>query len=313
MTAPRFSIIMNVYNGERFLREALASAIAQTYRDWELIFWDDRSTDASARILREFPPDERVRYFLAPERTPLGPAREQAIAQARGEWLAFLDQDDVWTTDKLEKQARVIDSRDPTRLAIVYGRARMFGDVSRERDFDHWHEFGDLPEGDIFASLFIDSCYICQSAACLRTDFARAVGPVPPSMHCCHDYFLYTELAHRYEAASVPDVVCWYRVHGGAMSSEYFMQVHWETMRIIERWKDHLAPEVYRRRCRMQNTIIGLGLITTGEDLAGGLARIAREGSVAYLLSRPFARCYRWLRRVALHAARGVAKRPTYG
>src|SRR5579872_656323 len=98
---PRFSVIMNVYNGERYLRDALASVFAQTIDDWELIFWDDQSSDGSVDVLRGFAADPRVHYFRAVEHVPLTVARGAAIAEARGEWLAFLDQDDIWTADKL--------------------------------------------------------------------------------------------------------------------------------------------------------------------------------------------------------------------
>ena len=307
---PRFSVIMNVYNGERFLGEALGSLFAQTFGDWELVFWDDQSTDGSAALLEPYAGDGRVRYFLAPERTPLAPARDAAIAQARGEWLAFLDQDDVWAPDKLERQSRLIDADAAGRLAIVYGRAMKFGDVRAERDYDHWHEFGDLPQGDIFESLFVDSCYICQSAACLRADLAREAVPSPPDIRCCHDYYLYAALARRGEAACVQDVVCWYRVHGGAMSRSHHDEVLAEMIRVTERWRDALDPAVFRRRLRIHHTMIGLRDIATGRDPAGGPARIAREGSFPSLLPRPFAIGSRWLRRLASRPPRPPPPRP---
>src|SRR5690349_646687 len=99
---PAVSIIMNVRNGAPWLRQALDSALAQTFADFELIVWDDCSTDASPAIAREYESrDPRVRYILSPEDTPLGRARHLAIQRATGEWLAFLDQDDVWLPQKL--------------------------------------------------------------------------------------------------------------------------------------------------------------------------------------------------------------------
>ena len=136
---PLFTVVMNVYNGEQWLEEALKSVFAQTFDDWELLFWDDQSTDGSAKVLEKFPEDPRVRYVYALEQTPLSKARELAIKEARGEWLAFLDQDDVWTPDKLEKQAKVIKEWDGAQLDIVYGRALRFGVPGTPRDFDQWH------------------------------------------------------------------------------------------------------------------------------------------------------------------------------
>src|SRR5271167_1003982 len=100
---PRVSIIMNVRNGAATLGAALESALAQTYRDWELIVWDDRSADDSAKVVGNFT-DARIRYILAPQDTSLGQARGLAMRQAQGEWLAFLDQDDIWLPRKLELQ-----------------------------------------------------------------------------------------------------------------------------------------------------------------------------------------------------------------
>ena len=312
--APRFSIIMNVYNGEKYLREALASVFAQTVGDWELIFWDDKSSDGSAEVLRTFPPDPRVRYFRSEQQVPLTEARRAAIAEARGEWLAFLDQDDIWTADKLEKQARVIDGAQSDSLGLVYGRAMRFGDANMVRDFDSYHEFRDLPEGDIFEELFLGSCFICQSTSCMRTDLVRKLGDIPPEFTCCSDYYLNTELASDYTAACTQDVVCWYRVHPEAMSTTYYTRMQREALTIFERWKHRIDPAVYDRHYRMQSSILGLGEITTREDVAGGLKRILKDGSVSYLLTRPLTRARRVLRRAMRYAVHGVgvAKRPRY-
>lgn len=312
--SPRFSIIMNVYNGEQYLREALASVFAQTLGDWELIFWDDQSSDGSEEVLRAFPPDPRVRYFRAAEHVPLTLARRAAIAEARGAWLAFLDQDDVWTADKLEKQARVIDEADSGALGLVYGRAMRFGDLNLVRDFDSYHEFRDLPQGDIFEELFLGSCFICQSVSCMRTAYVRQLGDIPPEFHCCSDYYLSTELASLYTAACTQDVVCWYRVHRKAMTNRYYTRVLREALGILERWKHRIDPSVYARHYRMQSSILGLGEITSREDVPGGVRRILRDGSIPYLLTRPFSRARRVLRRAVrytLHGV-GVAKRPRY-
>src|SRR5208283_539044 len=118
---PLVSVIMNIRNGSAYLRESLDSVMAQSFADWELIAWDDCSTDDSAGIVAEYK-DPRVHYFLSPEDTPLGKARANAIRQATGQWLAFLDQDDLWTPTKLEKQMALTDEH----VGIIYGRAVLF-------------------------------------------------------------------------------------------------------------------------------------------------------------------------------------------
>lgn len=92
---PLVSVIINCYNGEKYLREAIDSVIAQTYTNWEIIFWDNQSTDSTAEIVKSYK-DERIRYFYAPEHTPLGEARNLAMKEANGKFISFLDADDIW-------------------------------------------------------------------------------------------------------------------------------------------------------------------------------------------------------------------------
>jgi glycosyltransferase involved in cell wall biosynthesis len=97
---PLFSIIMNVYNGATYIRAAIDSVLAQTCPDWELVVWDDCSRDESVAICRSYQ-DPRIRLFVSETNVGLGAARNLVISETRGEWVAFLDQDDIWTADKL--------------------------------------------------------------------------------------------------------------------------------------------------------------------------------------------------------------------
>ena len=100
---PVVSVVINCYNGEKYLQQAIDSVLAQSYEDWEVIFWDNRSTDRSAEIVLGYR-DTRFRYFHAPRHTPLYEARNYAIERARGDLIAFLDVDDWWFPSKLERQ-----------------------------------------------------------------------------------------------------------------------------------------------------------------------------------------------------------------
>ena len=107
---PIVSVIMNCYNSDMFLREAIDSVINQTYKNWEIIFWDNQSTDNSAKIVMSYN-DNRIKYFYAPIFTTLYEARNYAIERSKGEYIAFLDCDDKWHNDKLERQlAALMDS-----------------------------------------------------------------------------------------------------------------------------------------------------------------------------------------------------------
>ena len=104
---PLVSVVMNCYNSAKYLRQSIDSVLAQTYKNWEIIFWDNQSTDESAKVFLSYA-DERFHYYLAPEFTKLGLARNLAVAQAKGDWLGFLDCDDIWLPMKLEQQVDII-------------------------------------------------------------------------------------------------------------------------------------------------------------------------------------------------------------
>jgi len=98
------SIIMPSYNTEKFLRETVASVLAQSYTDWELIIVDDCSTDGTDELVKEFLTDPRIRYLKNETNSGAAVSRNRALREAKGKWIAFLDSDDLWDREKLEKQ-----------------------------------------------------------------------------------------------------------------------------------------------------------------------------------------------------------------
>jgi|TARA_B110000438_G_scaffold278492_1_gene302110 glycosyltransferase involved in cell wall biosynthesis len=113
---PLVSIIINCYNGEAFLNECIKSVLSQSYKNWEVIFWDNQSEDGSAKLFKSYR-DERFKYFYAKEHTPLYKARNLAIKESKGELLAFIDTDDLWTKDKLELQ---VPKFNDSKVTLVY-------------------------------------------------------------------------------------------------------------------------------------------------------------------------------------------------
>jgi glycosyltransferase involved in cell wall biosynthesis len=100
--SPLVSVIMNCYNGAKYLDESIQSVISQTYDNWELIFWDNRSEDKSSEIFKKYQ-DKRFKYFYANKHATLYKARNLAIEKSKGDFIAFLDTDDTWSKDKLNK------------------------------------------------------------------------------------------------------------------------------------------------------------------------------------------------------------------
>ena len=118
---PLVSVIIPVYNREKYLAEAIESVLAQTYRPIEVIVVDDGSTDGSADIAKRF--GSPVRYYFQPN-SGAGAARNRGIAVARGSFLAFLDSDDLWVEDKLTHQMAAFERH--SDVDIVSGHVRQF-------------------------------------------------------------------------------------------------------------------------------------------------------------------------------------------
>lgn len=118
MNLPLVSIIMNCYNGEKYLREAIDSVLSQSYENWELIFWDNKSTDETQAIVKSYE-DKRICYHLAEINKPLSAARNLAIQKAKGDYIAFLDSDDIWLPEKLLLQMEGLTSQNNAGISYT--------------------------------------------------------------------------------------------------------------------------------------------------------------------------------------------------
>lgn len=289
---PLVSVIINLRNGASTLREAIDSVLQQTMTDWELIVWDDCSTDSSAAVVAQYD-DPRIRYFLSPDDVPLGRARAEAIGQAFGEWIAFLDQDDIWLPHKLEKQMALAGEH----VGLIYGRTVRFYPNGFERDYDFTHEYSVLPEGDIFAQLFTKSCFIAMSSSVFRRSAIDAIGGIPDTIKIVPDYYLYVAVTHRYEARAVQDVVCRYRMHADSMSHVVALAMQREALRMIESWAEELDPATLALCQRRHQTSIALEELRMKQTRAIGVMRLLTKGSLGSQLIRPFSFVFHRVRR----------------
>ena len=126
---PLVSIIMNCYNGETYLQESINSVLSQTYKNWELVFWDNKSQDKSAEIFKGYE-DKRFKYFYANKHTTLYKARNLAIKESRGDFVAFLDTDDLWDENKLELQMCYFNNLE---VGVVFSNCWIFKNNTKKK------------------------------------------------------------------------------------------------------------------------------------------------------------------------------------
>ncbi len=114
------SIIMPSWNTAQFIAESIQSVINQTYKNWELLIVDDCSTDDTDNIVEPFLTDARIKYFKNEKNSGAALTRNRAMREAKGEWIAFLDSDDLWMPEKLEKQIRFMNEHNYTLSFTEY-------------------------------------------------------------------------------------------------------------------------------------------------------------------------------------------------
>ena len=143
---PLVSIIVNCLNGSQFLLSALKSIKNQTYKNFEVIFWDNQSTDNSKKILKSIK-DKRFKYFLAEKKTTLYKARNLAISKSKGELISFIDTDDIWDKHKLALQVPLFKDKD---VGVVYSKLWILNNKTKKKKL---YIKKNLPEGYIFDQL----------------------------------------------------------------------------------------------------------------------------------------------------------------
>jgi glycosyltransferase involved in cell wall biosynthesis len=212
---PTFSVILPAYNAEPFIRQTLASILAQTWTDFEVILIDDGSRDRTAEIAESM--DPRIRVFRQPN-GGIANARNAAIAQARGEWLAFMDHDDLWHPDKLAAQAKLLESK--PECGIVYGAFLRWDPANPPHFPDAVLDPGRIAEdlSGFILHRMVETNWVLLSTAVIRRSVFDQVGMFDPTMPPADDWDFVIRACERYPFVKMAQAVTLYRVHANQTS-----------------------------------------------------------------------------------------------
>lgn len=227
---PAVSVIMNCYNSARYLREAIESVYAQTCRDWEIIFWDNASSDESPEIAKSF--DGRLRYFRGETTCPLGEARNLALAQVRGRYITFLDCDDTWLPGKLALQVDVLDRRSDVDFAY----ANYFA-YDTERGVKKLFHTSPQPEGSVFGTFLMRYPVGMLTVMIRRSALERLDGLFDPALRLAEEFELFMRILYRSNAVYTAEPLAVYRIHPAMCS--FVMRDGWcdEFRSCLERFR----------------------------------------------------------------------------
>ncbi len=213
MTArPLVSVVIATYNMARYLPLAVRSVLGQTYRPVEVHVVDDGSFDDTPRVLAEFAADPRVFCHRQINRGQAS-AKNLGVRESRGELVAFLDADDVWKPDKLEKQVALLEHR--PSAGVVYSDVSCVDQDGRPLPPPERQYYA----GWITDQLFIDNCVNFPTVLVRRQCFS-ALGGFDESLPMGIDWDLWLRFSTRYEFVFLPEATTYYRIWAGQMSRD---------------------------------------------------------------------------------------------
>ena len=204
---PLVSIIMNCYNGESYLTESIKSVLSQTYQNWELIFWDNLSTDKSREILEGFS-DKRIKYFKANNFTKLYEARNLAISKSTGQLISILDVDDWWSPKKIESQIKYFENKD---IGLVYSKYIVYNEKSKKKTLVTKKE---LPQGDITKQLLKNYQMGVITIMFRKELLSRFNLNFNPIYNIIGDFDFNIRLSQKVKCACVQEPLAFHRIHG---------------------------------------------------------------------------------------------------
>ena len=255
---PLVSVLMNCYNGEKYLREAIESVLSQSYQNWELIFWDNQSNDLSAAVFHSYE-DLRLKYFLATQHTDLGAARILAQEHLHGTYVAVLDADDVAHPDRFLKQVEFLDCNQD--VALVGSWVKLIDSEGK-----YLSELTPPTDPDLINDLIGWKNPIAHSAVMYRLKAAKNVGGYSRHFSYAQDYCLLINLAEKHQIAVLNEFLCTYRMLQSSLSRTRKLQRLIYTEQIIlfglAREKLKLSPSAIKRNLRsIANSHARLGIV----------------------------------------------------
>ena len=215
--APDMSVVMAVFNDERYLPQAVESILGQTFGDFEFLIVDDGSTDGTPAILEEYRrADRRVRVMRQPN-AGQAVALNRGCSLARGTYVARIDGDDASMKDRLSLQIEFL--RRNGHVGLLGGAVDLIDSKGRRFDRDGCP----LDDSDIRRALDQGCCFY-HSAVMFRTDAWRVAGGYRKAFLYAEDYDLWLRMAERYQVANLPDALTSRRIHGQQVSARHLRQ-----------------------------------------------------------------------------------------
>ncbi|MGL5084037.1 MAG: glycosyltransferase [Microcoleaceae cyanobacterium] len=239
------SVIVPVYNAEKTIQETVESVLSQAFADFELIVINDGSNDATLDILNQIA-DPRLTVFSYPN-AGLATSRNRGIVRSSGEFIAFIDADDLWTSDKLTTQWQALNHHPD--FTVAYSWTDYIDEKSQ-----FLRRGGRLSvEGDAYPYLLLNNILENGSSPLIRRQAFEEVGMFDESLKAAEDWDMWIRLAAKYSFITVPQPQILYRVSNTSMSTNVVRQ-EVETLKVIQKAFAQAPPKYqYLRKASLAN------------------------------------------------------------
>jgi len=228
------SIVLPVYNGEKYLAESLDSILAQTYRNWELVIINDGSTDSTENLILKYQ-DKRIKYFPNDVNKGIIFSLNRGLRESNGIYIARIDADDIALPYRLEKQVRFLSENPDYDLCGSYfqtidSNGRLLKNVTFPAN-----------NRDAQSYLLLHNCF-CHSAIMMRTGIAKDLK-YDENFQVCEDYDLWYRISRTGKILNLPEFTTLYRVHDNNMSTRKSEIMFAHVNKINKRILDDLGIE----------------------------------------------------------------------
>ncbi len=212
MKSPLVSVIINCHNGQKYLSECVRSILNQTYKNFEIIFWDNNSTDKSYEIIKKFK-DKRIRKFKLDKFSSLYKSRNLAIKKTKGRYLTFCDTDDLWTKNKLSEQLRLFTRNKDVKF--VFSNYFVFNEIKKIKYIKFKKK---LPQG--FITQYLLNNYLIGILTIMLDKKILENKFFDPKLNIIGDLDLFIKLSAKFKFNCIQKPLAVYRIHKHNLSSD---------------------------------------------------------------------------------------------
>ncbi len=209
---PLVSVIMNCHNGEKYLNESIKSLMSQTYKNWELIFWDNKSFDNSKKIIKKFK-DKRIKYFKSEKFRNLYDSRNLAIKKAKGKYIGFLDVDDLWERTKLKKQMKYL--LENKNVKIIYSNFFLINQIKKKKNIGYKNL---LPTGFVTQKILNNYSVGIVTTMLDKNIFKKY--KFNNKYNIIGDFDFFIKISQKYRFGCIQSPLASYRVHDSNLSGK---------------------------------------------------------------------------------------------